>query len=689
MHQATYSSSKMSSKPQSGSVLQEYLPVPTTKTIFKEELSENNDETQCGIGRFKPKWLQKFANPKVYLINFCLLGFTQGAHFTYLIGILSTIEKRFLFESKITGLILIADNLSPIFTSFLIGHFGGSGHRPRWVAAGMLITALSCFVSASPYFFFGTGVHLLDQSDISINKTSSQLCEVTENECANLKLSSTIPAVSLFFTGSFLLGFGSMAYYSIGTPYLDDNVAKKDSPLYFAISFALRLFGPALGFLLSSACLRLYENPTYDPGFGTKDPRWIGAWWLGFLILGFALVLFSIPISLFPRRLPGKTKSGKVKKARIDHVLSEENKAFKEKLKELPDALLRLIKNPILIFHTLGSNFRCIAMLGFYVSMPRYVESQFRQSASSASFYSGTMSIFTMLIGILGGGAVIRKCKPRPKYLTGYMLSVEVFGMLGLLASMFIGCPSLNLAGSTISGNGIQLENSCNSHCGCTTRVFNPVCGPDGVSNYFSPCFAGCTGKIEEGMSVGFTNCSCIVNENEQFYEADVTSKYCSFECGSFVFYVVVLCIGKMVSSTARVGNTLVTLRCVDTKDKSLTLGSIEAFLCLFAFIPYPLIYGIIVDSSCLVWEETCGETGNCWVYDSEKFRYSLHGTSLAFLILSIIFDFLVFLLSSRLKNFYSDDGKDSQTDEVQEELTTGRLGGSTTISLNSIPASL
>ncbi|XP_022244931.1 solute carrier organic anion transporter family member 4C1-like [Limulus polyphemus] len=681
----------MSSKSKSASVLQQFSPVPTTETTFEEELSENNDDVQCGIGRFKPRWLQRFANPKVYLINFCLLGFTQGAYFTYLIGILSTIEKRFAFESKITGLILIADNLSPIFTSFLIGHFGGSGHRPRWIAAGMFITAVSCFVSASPYFFFGAGVHLLDRSDISLNNASSQLCEISGKECIDVKLSSTIPAVSLFFTGSFLLGFGAVAYYSIGTPYLDDNVAKKDSPLYFAVSFALRLFGPAIGFLLSSACLRLYENPTYDPGFGTKDPRWIGAWWLGFVILGLALILFTLPICLFPRRLPRKTGNTKAEKARMDHILSEKNKAFKEKLKELPKALLRLFKNPMLMCHTLGSNFRFIAMFGFYISMPRYVESQFRQSASSASFYSGTISIFTMLIGILGGGAIIRKFKPRPKYLTGYMFAVEVIGILGLLASMFIGCTSLNLAGSTISENGIQLENSCNSHCGCTTRVFKPVCGPDGVSNYFSPCFAGCTGETGEGKSiVRFHKLQLCSKRNEHFSEAEVTSKYCPFECGNFVFYIVVLCIGKMISATARVGNTLVTLRCVEPKDKSLALGVLEAFFCLFAFIPYPLIYGAIVDSSCLVWEETCGETGNCWIYDSEKFRYSLHGASLAFLTLSVIFDFLVFLLSSRLKNFYSeDDGKESQIDKVQEELTTGHLGGSNTVSLNSIPASL
>ncbi|GIY61148.1 solute carrier organic anion transporter family member, partial [Caerostris extrusa] len=70
--------------------------------------------------------------------------------------------------------------------------------------------------------------------------------------------------------------------------------------------FALRLLGPTSGFLLCSLCLNFYEDPFFDPGYGTKDPRWIGAWWLGFIILGVAIFIFSVPMILFPKRFPGK-----------------------------------------------------------------------------------------------------------------------------------------------------------------------------------------------------------------------------------------------------------------------------------------------------------------------------------------------------------------------------------------------
>ena len=35
---------------------------------------------------------------------------------------------------------------------------------------------------------------------------------------------------------------------------------------------------------------------------------------------------------------------------------------------------------------------------------------------------------------------------------------------------------------------------------------------------------------------------------------------------------------------------------------------------------PGPIVVGAVIDSSCLVWQQVCGETGSCWIYDNELF---------------------------------------------------------------------
>lgn len=224
---------------------------------------------------------------------------------------------------------------------------------------------------------------------------------------------------------------------------------------------------------------------------------------------------------------------------------------------------------------------------------------------------------------------------------------------------------------SVTNDETLNLYNECNAGCGCTRVVFEPVCGADGISTFFSPCFAGCPNLTRLSSSVVssavsnvsnskvFQNCSCVPSANETYVTSDVTSGFCPSGCNMFVVYIIVLCVSKFISNTARVGNTLITFRCVDAKDKAFALGVFGSVLALFAFIPYPLIYGALTDSACLVWEESCSKTGNCWLYDSDKFRYYLHGMSMLLISVGICFDVVVFFLSDRLTNFYGEDDED------------------------------
>lgn len=96
--------------------------------------------------------------------------------------------------------------------------------------------------------------------------------------------------------------------------------------------------------------------------------------------------------------------------------------------------------------------------------------------------------------------------------------------------------------------------------------------------------------------------------------------------------------------------------RSVDQRDKSLAMGLVGTILAVFAFIPYPLIFGHIIDATCLVWESTCGQTGNCWLYDMDRFRVFFHSTAVGFLLVGISLEVGAVAMAGRVRNLYDDD---------------------------------
>lgn len=86
-----------------------------------------------------------------------------------------------------------------------------------------------------------------------------------------------------------------------------------------------------------------------------------------------------------------------------------------------------------------------------------------------------------------------------------------------------------------------------------------------------------------------------------------------------------------------------------------MALGVQEGLSSIFTYIPYPMLYGAIFDSACLVWEDKCGKPGVCWLYDTDRLRYSYHGLSVAILLTAVVFELGLVYHSGRMSDFYSD----------------------------------
>lgn len=137
-----------------------------------------------------------------------------------------------------TGIILSGNEISQIL-SLILTYYGGSGHRPRWIAVGVGFSALSCIVLALPHFMYGPGKDALaltkEYLDHTLLNTTTvphdlAICPRTDKPAycdAETMLSGSLLPRLLIFISQFILGIGTTLYYGLGQTYLDDNTKKK------------------------------------------------------------------------------------------------------------------------------------------------------------------------------------------------------------------------------------------------------------------------------------------------------------------------------------------------------------------------------------------------------------------------------------------------------------------------------
>jgi hypothetical protein len=250
--------------------------------------------------------------------------------------------------------------------------------------------------------------------------------------------------------------------------------------------------------------------------------------------------------------------------------------------------------------------------------------------------------------------------------------------------------------------NGTTLE--CSSACGCARGKFDPVClGPETGGNqvtYISPCLAGCTtggGHHNSSTDRYYSDCSCGSNLPESFDSKESDSWFqqakpglCKLQCNTLHLYILVFSLTVLIHSTTEVGSMLLTLRCVEPQDKAMALGFISFATGLFGKsfgtfwnsliefglylivgnVPCPIIYGAIVDSACLFWEEDeCGRRGACRLYDSDRFRWRFHGITAFIMFLAFCIDVVVCYKAAGIQ--FHEEEEAGEKDEKEKEDAT------------------
>jgi len=613
--------------------------------LVHEGSNVNEDHLKCGWGCCKPKCCSRFANMKFFTVVYIaqIILFIMAG--TYFFASLRTIEKRFGFNSKQTGILAsVGDIVQTCFLIF-IGYFARKSHKPRFLGVCLVIASIGLFMTGMPYYIYGakhsapaydsnSNLSLTDgvETESFEDKMQSffnqaQKCSADsqeQNKCNGDENGANDDrfAYSLFLLGFIVMGFGNCGLQTLGMTYIDENLKKEDTALYIGFISSFLVIGPILGFGFAAVGLKQPEDLHYSP-FTPTDPKFIGAWWLGTAVISLLMCIFSVMLLFFPKHFPAYYKYHKTKSSEKD----ESKTTLKNELEGLPKAIWSLLKNEIFICLTLVILFSLYKIIGIYMNLSRYLEIYFRVPAFLATILAALGGTFTAAFGALLSGYIVKYKKLGPIGCARMLLLILILGFVGIVIQIFVACPQSALQGNPIDGSRvINLETSCNADCDCVNKNYMPVCDVSG-NLYFSPCHAGC----KENNAGNFTECKCLA-ANET-----VSLDQCEGSCSSIYVYIAIEALAAFVSSMTRVPALNLLFRSVPTEMKSTALAISGTVYNALGFAVGPIIFGTLFDATCKVWEDNCGETGSCLIYDTTAYRFVMHGGTAIALFGSVV----------------------------------------------------
>lgn len=355
--------------------------------------------------------------------------------------------------------------------------------------------------------------------------------------------------------------------------------------------------------------------------------------------------------------------SEKLQQVKISEAHNGTNTKQYSKLREMHKAIFALLQNPTLFFLNLAGASEGLIIAGFAAFLPKQIENQFSVTAISAALLMGLITVPAGGGGTFFGGYLVKKFNLACSGIIKMCLISTAIATC-FTVCFFISCPNMHFAGitgpyrtqlQTPETNTIRptefaeqfhLESECNSMCKCSRSNYDPVCGIDGIM-YYSPCHAGCFKELNMDNSKVYLDCECISAPNKtQDRGYDAINTMCESSCHNLWFFVS-LCFFVMfftflstmpaLSATLRYNLiriffdslTLVIIyllfdRCVHSEQRSFALGIQWIVVRVLGTIPAPMIFGSLIDDSCILWQESCNEAGACLVYDNNTLSRSV-----------------------------------------------------------------
>ncbi|XP_041361759.1 solute carrier organic anion transporter family member 4A1-like [Gigantopelta aegis] len=609
----------------------------------------------CSWGWVKPSCCQRFRNPVCVLFWLCCAATIQGIIVNGMVNsVISSLERRFEISSTESGIIASCYDIGFVLFAVPISYFGGHGIKPRYLSCGMFFLGLGSFLFALPHFT--TGQYLpssgLDNTCLpGVNRT---------DQCGANSESGLSQYKYVFYLSQILNGLGAAPLYTLGVTYLEENLPLRSTSFYVGIFYTFAIAGSAVGYLIGGQFLQLYVDigsvDISSLSIDRFNPRWVGAWWAGFLGTGVLCFIIAAVMAGFPKSLPGSSKyqaeKGKEIYVREGYKKNIAKIGTKRGFKNLLLSAKLILLNPTFILLTLAAAVEDILVGGVAAFGPKYIEYQFRLTASTASLYMGLAAVITGGGGTFLGGYLVKRFSLKIRGIFRVCIVCTVIGGVSNVAYL-INCDSAPFAGVNVKYGDIQplngeqgvivgnLNDTCNAGCGCTQEQYHPVCGKDNIM-YYSPCYAGCS-YVAKGTKQKYSTCSCInfTETNSSAFSAEFGK--CQNSCKWLPLFMPVFAFAIFFTFMSAIPSLAATLRCLPEAQRSLALGIQWVIARLIGSIPSPIFFGKIIDLTCKLWQTRCDQRGSCFFYDNNRMSYSFFALSVALKCSA----FLFFLLSA------------------------------------------
>jgi len=529
------------------------------------------------------------------------------------------------------------------------------------MGVGFFIFMLPHFVSP-PY---QAGVVQVTNTTLSV--THSGLCAANrsdfagKSDCKDETTGGNTLYYALFVLGMVVAGGGCTPMIALGIPYMDENVSAKVSPMYMGIFFASGISAVAIGFVCISKFLSMFVELGVQTSLTIRDPRWVGNWWLGFPIFGAICVFWSIWLLGFPKTFSPTKKQPEIgleeeKTAAIVAKEKEEREEGEEratytKLKDLPKATKLLFSRLPFVFITLGV---CVESFNMSVGgafLPKVMQTQFYLPPGKAALLFGAIAIPFAFSGNLLGAYINKRLKLNLTESARMCFITAVLGVI-LTCFLYLKCDTPTIAGVNrpyLNSSGpVQLSAPCNQACNCTGVGYVPVCG--GPLTYFSPCHAGCSkaNKTNKG-SFSYSNCACVAKTGKT--SGEVRKGTCSVDCRfELLLFLIILGLMPFIACVNDIPAITVTLRSVPPAQRSYAVGIQMDLVRILGSIPGPIVFGALLDQTCMLWNTKCGRRGHCLEYDHDELAQVVVGVFVTCKLITMICFFLSWFVCRRLQ---------------------------------------